>query len=179
MHDLPIFKAKVFRVIETILKAIIIVTSLLLITLMSYYVFSRYLLKVNFRGFEEIATLIAVWLYFCGSAYACREQSQISANMLNMFVKNEKALACIEVFYRVVGLVVVGLLAYLCVDFLQFNASVGTKSSLLKIPMYLYHSSLVFGFVMMFIYDFLYFIEAVRKCSAILKAPAEKEEKSI
>lgn len=178
MHDLPIFHTPVFRILDKILHAIIVITSLLLILLMSYYVFSRYVLKTNFRGFEEIATLTAVWLYFCGSANACREQSQISANMMNMFVKNEKTLSVVNVFCRIVGLIVVGLLVYLCWDFMSFNMGVHTKSSLLKIPMYCYHASLVVGFALMFIYDFCYFVASIKECGAVFRGHGKegKEE---
>lgn len=180
MHDLPIFQRKLFRIIDKLLQSMIVITSVSLILLMTFYVCSRYVIKMNFKGFEEIAILIAIWLYFCGSANACREQSQISADMLDMFVKNKTIVSGITVFYRIVGLVVVGLLTYLCWDFMKFNMDIGTKSSLWKIPMYCYHSSLLFGFSLMFVYDFCYFIASVQEFVARLRhtyvEPIHEEE---
>ena len=182
MHDLPLLHKKIFRILDVLLHSVIVVTSLSLILLMTFYVFSRYVIKFNFRGFEEIAILIAVWLYFCGSANACREQSQISADMLDMFVKNKTIVSGITVFYRIVGLVIVALLTYLCWDFLKFNLDIGTKSSLLKIPMYCYHASLLIGFGLMFLYDFCYFVASVQEFVARLRhtyaEPAAEEEET-
>lgn len=160
--DLQIFHRKFFKILDMPAQWIVIITGGLLIVLMTYYVFSRYVLKTNFRGFEEIALLIALWLYFAGCAHASREQSHISATMINLFVKNKTVIDGLTVFQRIVGIGVVALLTYLCVDFMVFNISIGTKSSLLKIPMYCYHASLVVGFALMLIFDFCYLIDSIQ-----------------
>ena len=175
MHDLPILHTKVFRVIDGLLDWMIVITSSALILMMTSYVVSRYVLKINFKGFEELAILIAIWLYFCGSAKACREQSQISADMLDMFVKNKTVVSAITVLYRIVGLIVVGMLIYLSWDFLSFNMKLSTTSVFWKIPMYFYHASLIFGFVLMFVFDFCYMIASVGDLRSRLRGNQKSE----
>ena len=82
--------------------------------------------------------------------------------MINLFVKNKTVIDGLTVFQRIVGIGVVALLTYLCVDFMVFNIGIGTKSSLLKIPMYCYHASLVVGFALMLIFDFCYLIDSIQ-----------------
>ena len=173
--DLPILNKKFFRILDKISQWIITITGGLLILMMTYYVFSRYVLKINFRGFDEIALLIALWLYFIGCAHASREQSHISATMITLFVKNQTIIDGLTVMYRIVGIGVVTLLTYLCIDFMMFNIGIGTKSSMLKIPMYCYHAALVTGFILMLVFDFCYLIDAVSTFRKDLRNSKRKE----
>ncbi len=173
--NLPIFQKKVFRAVDKATQWVIVITGGALILLMTFYVFSRYILKINFRGFEEIALFVALWLYFAGCANASREQSHISATMVNLFVKNKTVIDGLTVFQRIVGIGIVALLTYLCIDFMAFNMSIGTKTTLLKIPMYCYHGALVVGFLLMLIFDFCYLIDSIMTFVNDLKGTAGKE----
>ena len=84
----PILETRFFKLLEKILRFVLIFTGIAIVLLVTYYVITRYLLGTNFNGFEELCILIVVWMYFFGAANASREQSHISADMLDLFVKN-------------------------------------------------------------------------------------------
>lgn len=158
MNEPAIFQTKPLQAIEKIMKFILLLTGALIVALVTVYVFTRYLFKMNFRGFEELCTLIVVWMYFIGSANASREQSHIAADMLGLFVKNPMTYHIFLIIRHAIGVVVVAIMAYLAFDFMWFNVSMGAKSMTHGIPMWCYHLSLFLGMVLMFMYDVLHLI---------------------
>ena len=129
---------------------------------------------MNFPGFEEICTLVIVWMYFIGSANASREQTHISADMLELFVKKARARQFIILLRRIVGVAVIAVMAYLSVDFLAFSAAQGASSTNYHIPMYFYHISLVLGMFLMLFYDVCYLVNDI----LIYRHPEGGEKKS-
>lgn len=159
----PILETKFFKAIEKCMRWILIFTGLAIVLLVTYYVVTRYLLKTNFSGFEELCILIVVWMYFIGSANASREQSHITADMLELFVKKGKTFQIIVVVRRVFCVLVVAVMAYLAWDFMMFSATRGAATTILKIPMFCYHISLFIGITLMAVYDLCYLINDVQK----------------
>ena len=88
----PILETRFFKLLEKILRFVLIFTGIAIVLLVTYYVITRYLLGTNFSGFEELCILIVVWMYFFGAANASREQSHISADMLDLFVSPNSTL---------------------------------------------------------------------------------------
>jgi TRAP-type C4-dicarboxylate transport system permease small subunit len=181
LQELPILKTKPFIVIHRIMEIILVASSAIIVILVSTYVVTRYILKINFNGFEEICILIIVWMYFIGSANASREQSHIAADMLALFVKNPNIKKRLQFFYRIVGLVVLGFMLYLSIDFMTFNMGHHAKTIILKWPLYLYHASMVAGFALMFFYDICHTIEAfieIRHLGTV-EIPAEESGETV
>lgn len=158
MNEPAIFQTKPMQALEKVMKFILLVTGALIIGLVTVYVFTRYFFKMNFPGFEELCTLIVVWMYFIGSANASREQSHIAADMLGLFVKNPMVYHISVIVRHAVGVVVVAIMAYLAFDFMYFNITMGAKSMTYGIPMWCYHLSLFLGMVLMLLYDILHLI---------------------
>ena len=158
MNEPAIFQTRPLRVIEKLMKLILLITGALIVALVTVYVITRYLFAMNFRGFEELCTLIVVWMYFIGSANARREQSHIAADMLGLFVKNPYVYQIFLIIRHAIGVAVVGIMAYLAFDFMYFNIQMGAKSMTHGIPMWCYHSSLFLGMCLMMFYDILHLI---------------------
>ncbi|MBS3779642.1 MAG: TRAP transporter small permease subunit, partial [Desulfovermiculus sp.] len=71
---------RLFRYVLTLLITSVAVLSL-------YQVIMRYIFEVPVMGLEEILVYPTVWLYFLGSVNASREDTQIKANVLDVFLK--------------------------------------------------------------------------------------------
>ena len=169
MRELPILNSKAVRAINRFMEIILILTSAVVVLLVTYYVVTRYLLHWNFNGFEEIAILLIVWMYFIGSANASREQSHIAADMLDLFIKKITVKKGLQLFYRLVGLIILGVLLWLSFDFMHFNAVRHVSTITFKWPMYIYHFSMVLGFTLMLFYDACHFLSSLLDFRTLLR----------
>jgi len=167
-----VFSTKPAKAIEKFMKAILIITGALIILLVTAYVLTRYLFKVNFDGFEELCTLIVVWMYFIGSANASREQSHIAADMLGLFVKKESVFNKFVIVRHALGVIVIAIMLYLSFDFMWFNAMMKAKSMTYHIPMYCYHFSLFLGILLMLFYDICHLVNDFTREREIKKRAA-------
>ena len=175
LRELPFLNSRLVRIFNLFMEIILIVTSAVIITLITYYVITRYLLGLNFNGFEEIAILIIVWMYFIGSANASREQSHISADMLDLFIKKFKVKKGLQLFYRFVGMGVLCFMIYLSIDFMSFNAERHVATIIFKWPMYIYHFSMVLGFCLMLFYDICHTVNAILEYKKVLRGEITRE----
>ena len=157
-----IINPRVDSVLYSLMKIILIVTSALITLLVTFYVVIRYATPLNFDGFEEIIILLVVWLYFIGSANASREKSHIAADMLDLFIKSERKKQSLKFFSQLVGFIVLAIMLILSLDYMTFNMQYDTKTIIYRIPMYIYHGSMVLGFVLMLFYDTCHLIKTVR-----------------
>ena len=159
----PILETRFFKLLEKILRFVLIFTGIAIVLLVTYYVITRYLLGTNFNGFEELCILIVVWMYFFGAANAGREQSHISADMLDLFVKNRRVFQVVVTIRRAICFLVAAVMAYLAWDFMMFSATRGATTTILKIPMVCYHISLFLGITLMAVYDLCYLVNDIQK----------------
>lgn len=132
------------------------------LTLMEFAtVFFRYVLKKDIFGGEEIILLLAWWLYFLGSIGGSQEDTQIKADMIDVFCRNKfivdmskgiaKALEC-AIFIFCTYLT--GLM--LSTNFVKMPVTTG-----LKIPYVASQIPIIIGFIFMAAFAFfwsLYFI---------------------
>src|SRR5699024_5984200 len=79
-------------------RTILIVCSLLLVIGLGATVVMRYILKIDLFGLEELLVIPAFWLYFIGASFGTYEKSHISAELVSVYVKNEKVKTYIEFF---------------------------------------------------------------------------------
>jgi len=54
-------------------------------------VITRYVFETPIMGLEEIAVIPTLWLYILGAVNASREDTQIRANVLEIFLSTERA----------------------------------------------------------------------------------------
>ena len=60
-------------------------------------VFTRYVLQTPLMGLEEATLYPSLWLYMLGAANASRENTQIRANVLELFIRTPRGLARLAV----------------------------------------------------------------------------------
>ena len=79
-----------------------------IVALMEFYqVLMRYVFEIPVMGLEEVLVYPTLWLYFLGSVNASREDTQIKANVLDVFLKTERAKMVVRVIADVMALTVV------------------------------------------------------------------------
>ena len=156
---------RIFRWVLTLL--IVVVAGLEFIQVVTRYVF-----KIPVMGLEEVLIYFALWLYVLGSVNASREDTQITANVLDVFLKTERSKLTIRVIGDVLGLVVALWLTWWAWDYFLYALRVWKLSPTRYIPTFYAECSLFIGLALMTTYGSVHFIRNVRR---LLASPAEAQ----
>ena len=111
-------------------------------------VFSRYILQTPVMGLEEATVYASLWLYMLGAANASRENSQIRANVIEIFIKTPKGHALAGVASELVSLMVSVWLTWWAWDFIRYSLRTGRESVTLYWPTLYADLSLLVGLVL-------------------------------
>lgn len=112
-------------------------------------VITRYLFETPIMGLEEAAIIPTIWLYILGSVNASREDTQIRANVLDIFLKTERARALLQAIADTVSIVVSVWLALWAWDYFAYALRVDKETPTLYLPTIIYESALFIGLVLM------------------------------
>ena len=162
MNLKPIEDTFIWRLLEIIMRVILIVTSILLVIIIGISVYMRYVMDSVFFGSDELLALLAIWLYWVGGAYGSYEHSHISADMTGLFIKNEKVLNIVRTVVKGVTVVITGVFAYWSIfEYFVNNITSSAVTTALRIPYWCSRSALTVGLVLMFLYSVYHFVRAL------------------
>ncbi len=160
--------AKLENYLVFIEKFIMVVTSMVLVLLVCWAVVLRYVLELDLYGIEEIEVLIGFWLYFVAGVYGSYKGTQISADILNVLVKNTHVKRFFNIAANIVAFLMVSVFAYWSWDLLMFSIQKRPVTAVWRIPMFFTYLPVVLGFCLMAVY-------ALRDlCRSIKGTPAEE-----
>lgn len=137
-----------------------------------YQVVMRYILELPVMGLEEMLVYPTLWLYFLGSVNASREDTQIKANVLDVFLKTDKAKLIVRVIADAMAVVVASWLTYWAWDYFRYALRVWKESPTLYIPTFYSECAVFIGLLLMTIYAVWYLIKNLRK---LLTGPQPEE----
>jgi TRAP-type C4-dicarboxylate transport system permease small subunit len=142
-----------------------------IVALMEFYqVLMRYVFEIPVMGLEEVLVYPTLWLYFLGSVNASREDTQIKANVLDVFLKTERSRLIVRVAADGMSLVVALWLTYWAWDYLRYALRVWKGSPTLYIPTFYAECAFFIGLVLMSGYTFWYLHKNARRLAALSKA---------
>ncbi len=147
---------RLFRYVLTLLITTVAVISL-------YQVIMRYVFQIPVMGLEEILVYPTVWLYFLGSVNASREDTQIKANVLDVFLKTNRSKMIVRVIADVMSLVVSAWLTYWAWGYFKYAFRIWKESPTLYIPTFYAEASVFIGLLLMTIYTAYYLIKNSKK----------------
>jgi len=113
----------------------------------------RYILKSDLYGFEEIITVVAMWLYFGGGAYASYSGVHITAEVFSEYIKSPLVRKCLKICVCSLSLLCSVVLAKWGIDFISWRIQVGGSSTSLKIPLILSQIPICICFLLMVLYN--------------------------
>ena len=128
-----------------------------------YQVVMRYILELPVMGLEELLVYPTLWLYFLGSVNASREDTQIKANVLDVFLKTDKAKLIVRVIADLLSVIVASWLTYWAWDYFKYARRVWKESPTLYIPTFYAECALFIGLVLMTFYAAWYLVKNTRK----------------
>ena len=134
-----------FRYLLTLLIAVVAITQFV-------QVFTRYVLQTPVMGLEEATVFPSLWLYMMGAANASRENSQIRANVLEIFIKSERGHARLGILTGIVSLIVCGWLIRWAWDFMRYSWRTWRESATLYWPTFYADVALIIGLSLVFLF---------------------------
>lgn len=138
-----------------------------------YQVIMRYILEIPVMGLEELLVYPTLWLYFLGSVNASREDTQIKANVLDIFMKTERARLTVRVVADLMSVIVSCWLTYWAWDYFRYALRVWKESPTLYVPTFFAECALFIGLVLMTFFALKYL---VLHCRQLFAAKQSEEE---
>ena len=129
-------------------------------------------LRVDWFGSEELTMFVAFWLYFVGAACASRDDTHISADMVSLFTSKPKVRATVNLVKTIIGLAICAVFTVWCFNYVAWQASMGAKSSVYKLPVIISTIPILFSFVMWTLYlirDIVRNVKTIRSAGAAAK----------
>ncbi len=137
-----------------------------------YQVVMRYIFEVPVMGLEELLIYPTLWLYFLGSVNASREDTQIKANVLDVFLKTDKAKLKVRVLADLFSFIISVWLTYWAWAYFRYSLRVWKESPTLYVPMFYAECALFIGLVIMTGYAFTYLL---RNCKLLFQSDTVKQ----
>ena len=129
----------------------IILTSLLVAVagLQFSQVITRYVLGVSVMGMQDMLMYPVLWLYILGSVNASREDQQIRANVLEIFLKSDWAKKVQLIISDVVSLAIASWLTFWAWDFFMYSLKTEKMTPVLYWPTIYSDAALFLGLLAM------------------------------
>lgn len=154
------------KVSEMILVVICVVLPIIIFV----SVVMRYILHMNFDGLSEIVVILCAWLYFIGSADATYKNDQISASIVDLFVKSDSAMAIIEIIRHTFSLVLYVIVFKLALDNVIWMGQYDPRTAMLRLPQMLQYIPIAICFFLCIIYSIMHIVQSVKTYRTIKQA---------
>ena len=138
-----------------------------------YQVLMRYVFELPVMGLDELVVYPTLWLYLLGSVNAAREDTQIKANVLDVFLKSDRSRLIVRVIADLMSVIVSCWLTYWAWDYFLYAKRVWKESPTLYIPTFWAECSLFVGLALMTGYSGWYLYKNTRN---LIVAPTPAKE---
>ena len=134
-----------------------------IVVLVVTQVLLRYVFMRPLMGVEELACLFGFWLYFTGATNGTRERSHIKADLLDVFIKNKRALYVSKAVVTFLTFCLAAVFVQWTFSYMQWSLRSWERSPSLGIPMIYAQASLLVNAILMLFYFFIEFVDYARQ----------------
>jgi len=175
-NKMPIITlASLWQLKLRLLRLVMFSTSVTITLLVFIQVVSRYLFNYSFFGIEEVASYLAIVMYFIGAAYGTHVKGHISASIVDTLCEPGRFVDLAHILTRVISALLCLYLASETWELVQFNSQMGVRSVEIRMPMAWIYSSMLFGMLLM---AFYFALEALEACKNLIKHNSKKRNQS-
>lgn len=128
----------------------------------------RYIFEIPIMGLEEVLVYPTLWLYFLGSVNASREDTQIKANVLDVFLKTARSKLIVRVIADTLSLVTCSWLTWWAWEYFRYALKVWKESPTLYIPTFYAECAMFIGMSFMTFYVVFYLLRNFRRLMAVM-----------
>jgi TRAP-type C4-dicarboxylate transport system permease small subunit len=133
-------------------RFVLVVCSALLTILVFVQVFTRYIMGISLFGIEELASFVAVYLYFIGAAHGAWERGHISASLVDLIIPEGRARQGVATLASAFTVVLSAWMTVWAWQYLAFTIKRGTQSLEVGISMVWVHAVMPVGLSLMTLY---------------------------
>jgi TRAP-type C4-dicarboxylate transport system permease small subunit len=144
-------------------RIILIMASGFITLLVFGSVLMRYIFRYPGMEVEELATLVAFWLYFTGAIHGTYERTHIKTELIHLVVKTPRAYALVKSLASLITFLLAVVMAYWGYTFLTWGIDKWGRSPVLRLPLVYAQSSIFFGAVFMAFYFLVECVDNVRQ----------------
>ena len=153
-------------------KWIIIVASAALVVDIFIEVLLRYVFKHPIFGTDELASMIAVWVYFIGAAHATHTRTHIEGGFISVIFKQQSHRDIVRFAVLVVTLIVGFVFAYMSFEWCIWIIENKVATTSLFFPKIYGDVAMLIGAVLMIVYFSIEAIETMKRlCYSRAKEP--------
>ena len=113
-------------------------------------------------GLEEMLIYPTIWLYMLGAVNASRENTQIRANVLDIFFESKLAHKALATLSDLISLIVGAWLLYWAWDFTKYVIRIGKESPTLYWPTLYADIALFVGLLLILAYTLYHLIQQIK-----------------
>ena len=126
-------------------------------------VVTRYIFEVPIMGLEESMVIPTIWLYMLGAVNASREDSQIRANVLEIFIKSERGHIILALVGEIISFIISSWLTYWAWDYVKYAWRVWKESPTLYIPTFYHECSVFIGLLLITLFIAIHIVKLVNQ----------------
>lgn len=158
-----------WKALIVVQKGIMVVTGLTTMLIVSSAMLLRWLFNTDFKGYEEILVMFAFWLYMIGASYGSYQKNQITADILDIYLKEGRVKSVIHVFRSLLTLILSSVFTFWAYEFVSWGFRMKTKTPVWRLPMVWGQSSLLIGLILVTFYNLIYFYDDIVKAIKVFK----------
>lgn len=128
----------------------------------------RYVFEIPIMGLEEVLVFPTLWLYFLGSVNASREDTQIKANVLDVFLKTDRSKLTVRVIADALSLITCSWLTWWAWDYFRYALRVWKESPTLYIPTFYAECAMFIGMSFMTFYVVYYLFKNFKRLLSLI-----------
>lgn len=134
-------------------------------------VITRYIFEQPVMGLEEIAVIPTIWLYILGSVNASREDTQIRANVLEIFLKSDRSRAALQALSDLISIAISIWMSWWAWKYFAYALRVWKETPTLYLPTFIYESALFIGLVLMTLFTLWHLVRNVAFLTGLRTKP--------
>ncbi len=153
-------------------RILLVICGAALTLLVAVQVFTRYVMGISLFGIEELASFVAVYLYFLGASHGAWERGHISASLVELLLPRGRARQALSALAGLITLVLAGWMSLWAWQYLAYTLGRGSMSLETGLPMAWVHAIMPIGLSLMTLYFGVELLERLRR---LVLGPAEGE----
>lgn len=142
-------------------QRVIIMVSLAAVTLIISGACILRIFGINFVGFEELATVAVFWLYMIGSSHGSYEQSQITADIMEVLLPESLGKNIMRLVKWVALFILGCIFAYWAFGLVMWSLQTNARSSYFRIPIVAGQIAILIGLIISCFYNLVYMIDEI------------------
>lgn len=140
-------------------RVILLACGVAVTALITVQVFTRYVMGISLFGIEELASFVAVYMYFVGASHGAWERGHISASLVDLVFREGRVRDGITLVASLITVMLSGWMSVWAWQYLAFTLRRGTMSLGVGISMAWVHGVMPVGLTLMTLYFAVEFLD--------------------